>query len=168
MSDSGDYTLRWRGRESGPFAREEIDRQLDEHEIGMGHEIFYRDAWITLEEFYAGQQGRNAPPPSVAPHDAPPPHRATDTVKAAPAPPRAALPSHATAPRHRWLFALMAVLVGFTGAHNFYARQWLTGVLQLLLTVATYLMGFGILASWVWAVVEAIVVQKDGNGIEMI
>ena len=43
---------------------------LDEHEIGMGHEILYQDEWITLEEFFAalrkaaapaGADGRNRP-----------------------------------------------------------------------------------------------------------
>ena len=41
-------------------------------------------------------------------------------------------------------------------------------MLQLLLSVATSLMGFGIIASWVWAMVEAVVVRKDGDGVEMI
>lgn len=60
------------------------------------------------------------------------------------------------------------MLAGFSGAHNFYARQWLTGLLQLLLSVATYLMGFGIIASWLWAMVEAVAVRRDGHGVEMI
>jgi hypothetical protein len=44
----------------------------------------------------------------------------------------------------------------------------LTGLLQLLLSVATCLMGFGIIASWIWAIAEAVFVRKDGNGIDMI
>jgi TM2 domain-containing membrane protein YozV len=60
------------------------------------------------------------------------------------------------------------VLAGYSGVHNFYARQWLTGLLQLLLSVATYLMGFGIVASWLWAMVEAVVVRRDGYGVDMI
>jgi len=71
-------------------------------------------------------------------------------------------------PRHRMVFALLGVFVGFLGLHNFYARQWLTGLLQLLLSVATILMGFGIIASWLWAMAEAIIVRKDGDGIDMI
>ena len=66
------------------------------------------------------------------------------------------------------VFALLGVLAGFVGAHNFYARQWLTGLLQLLLSVATYLMGFGIIASWIWAMAEAVFVRKDGHDVEMI
>ena len=71
-------------------------------------------------------------------------------------------------PRRRLLFAFLAIVAGFVGAHNFYARQWLTGLLQLLLSVATCLMGFGIIASWIWAMAEAVFVRKDGDGIEMI
>ena len=29
-------------------------------------------------------------------------------------------------------------------------------------------MGFGIIASWLWAMVEALLVRKDGHGVEMI
>jgi len=63
---------------------------------------------------------------------------------------------------------LLAVFAGFTGAHNFYARQWMTGLLQLLLSVATSLMSFGIIASWLWAIVEALAVRRDGHGNDMI
>ena len=71
-------------------------------------------------------------------------------------------------PRRRLVFALLAVLLGFSGAHNYYARQWLTGLLQLLLSVATFLLGFGIIASWIWALIEAVMVRRDANGEEMI
>ena len=60
------------------------------------------------------------------------------------------------------------MFTGFLGVHNFYARQWLTGLLQLLLSIATYLMGFGIIASWLWAMVEAVFVRKDADGVDMI
>ena len=71
-------------------------------------------------------------------------------------------------PRRRLVFALLAVFLGFSGAHNFYARQWMTGMLQLLLSVATSLMNFGIIAAWLWAIVEAVVVRRDGHGNDMI
>ena len=51
MSDSPEYTLRWRGRQSGPYPVSEINRMLDDHKIGMGHEIFCEDEWITLEMY---------------------------------------------------------------------------------------------------------------------
>lgn len=175
MSEFGEYKLRWRGRESGPFSVEEINRRLDDHEIGMGHEVFYEQDWITVEQFL---EALSAPPPAPAPWPVAAEPAAPVTPIAPPAAPTPVVriklsraeedvpvPSDA---RHRLVFALLAIVAGFAGLHNFYARQWLTGLLQLLLSVATYLMGFGIIASWIWAIVEAIFVHKDGNGIDMI
>src|SRR5207302_3568641 len=71
-------------------------------------------------------------------------------------------------PRYRLVYALLGILLGFVGLHNYYARHWLTGLVQLLLSIATFLLGFGIIAPWLWALVETLVVRKDGNGIEMI
>jgi len=181
MSDTQEYTLRWRGRPSGPYPIAEINRMLDEHEIGMGHEILYEDEWITLEEFLSALRKASAP---AAPRSRP----AVPTIALAPlagtmqgekgSPVRIKVSVTPVAdvtrrteqgrPRYHLLFALLAVLAGYSGAHNFYARQWLTGLLQLLLSVATYLMGFGIVASWLWAMVEAVVVRRDGHGVDMI
>jgi len=183
MSDSREYALRWRGRQSGPYPVAEINRMLDEHEIGMGHEILYQDEWITLEEFFpAIEKAAAAAPPGQRPvaatrdlaPEAPPAPREKISIKVSMTPTAegAGEPAQAGAkqgrPRYRLLFALLAVFAGFSGLHNFYARQWLTGLLQVLLCVATSLMGFGIVASWLWAMVEAVVVRKDGHGIEMI
>src|SRR5215831_4435265 len=52
MSDFQEYLLRWRGREMGPYSVEQINRKLDDHEIGMGHEIQSEGKWISLEEFF--------------------------------------------------------------------------------------------------------------------
>jgi hypothetical protein len=185
MSEPEEYTLRWRGREVGPFPLPEINRQLDEHEIGIGHEILYQDKWITLEEFLALLPKPAAPKPTQAlsshpaavaapPIPVPPPasrERSSPLrfkVSLSPPAPPPARVGPALRPRYRLLFAFLAIMAGFIGLHNFYARQWLTGLLQLLLSVATFLMGFGIIASWLWAMVEAITVHKDGEGIQMI
>ncbi len=191
MSEPQQYTLRWRGRETGPFPVSEINRMLDEHEIGMGHEILSGDKWITLEDFFASPPKPSAPPPAQPPSSPtaakspwPTIPGPTLTLKGKTSPPPAKSPVFKPAelpqapagigmapgvrPRHRLVFALLGVFLGFLGAHNFYARQWLTGMLQLLLSLATLLMGFGIIATWVWAVVEAVVVRKDGDGLEMI
>jgi TM2 domain-containing membrane protein YozV len=70
--------------------------------------------------------------------------------------------------RRRLVYGFLAILFGFCGLHNYYARHWLTGVLQLLLSIATLLLGFGVIAAWLWAIVEAIAVRKDGQGMDMI
>jgi len=183
MSESQEYTLRWRGREVGPYPVSEINRQLDDHEIGMGHEIYYQEKWITLEEFFAalpkpGIPTPAQPPPGVRPvptafsattREKPSPLRIKVSVSpVVPLPVRADGKGRDLRPRYRLVFALLGVFAGFVGMHNFYARQWLTGLLQLLLSIATYLMGFGIIASWLWAMAEAVFVRKDGDGIDMI
>jgi TM2 domain-containing membrane protein YozV len=186
MSDSEAYSLRWRGRQSGPYPVSEINRMLDDHVIGMGHEILHKEEWITLEEFFSALRKSAAPavqrqkPPvpilALASVAGPVPgdkgssvHIKVSVTPAAkggggPAQPR----TNKGRPRYRLLFAFLAVFAGFLGLHNFYARQWLTGLLQLLLSVATALMGFGIIASWLWAMAEAVMVRKDGRGVEMI
>jgi TM2 domain-containing membrane protein YozV len=179
-SETEQYKLRWRGRESGPYPLSEINRMLDQHEIGTGHEILHEQKWIVLGDFFAAP-AKPAPAPvpmpelpaveaprnrSVAP--APKPATVSFKVSVTPAEQRlrnaeiAALP-----PRNRLVFAFLAICLGFAGIHNFYARQWLTGLLQFLLSIATSLLGFGIIAAWLWAMVEALVVRKDGHGIEM-
>ena len=178
MSDSPEYTLRWRGRQSGPHPVSEINRLLDDHKIGMGHEILCEDEWITLEQFFSNMQKAAATPKSRTTPAVPtiPLAPMAPQLREKPSPVRVKVSVIPTAepgageghPRHRLVFALLAVFTGFLGLHNFYARQWLTGLLQILLTVATWLMGFGIIASMLWAMVEAVLVRHDGHGIEMI
>lgn len=202
MSDAPEYSLRWRGRQFGPFSLAEINRQLDEHQIGMGHEILYDGKWISLEEFFVAlrelaattamptqkpslpQPAAGLPPaitqtpailqakPALPPL---PGAKSSSTVPQSPLAAASSAPAQApsgpqalTRPRRRLVFALLGVFLGFLGLHNFYARNWLTGLLQLLLSLATYLLGFGIIVPWLWALVEAVLVRKDGNGIEMI
>jgi TM2 domain-containing membrane protein YozV len=179
MSGSQEYELRWRGRQSGPYPVSEINRMLDDHEIGMGHEILYLNEWITLEEFFAAlqksaaeaaqQQHAVIPTVPFAPAWSPPQREKGSSlrikVSVTPTPPAVVKEGRR---RYRLLFAFLALFAGYAGAHNFYARQWLTGLLQLLLSVATSLMGFGIIASWLWAMVEALLVRRDGHGVEMI
>lgn len=50
MSDE-QFRLRWKGKISGPYPRRQIERKIQEHEIGMFHEINVDDEWITVREF---------------------------------------------------------------------------------------------------------------------
>jgi TM2 domain-containing membrane protein YozV len=179
MSETQEYSLRWRGRQSGPYPVSEINRMLDDHEIGVEHEILCQDAWITLEEFFSITQKADDPAPPapkpaiptmpLAPQPVPLPREKSSSLRfKVSVTPAAQAGAKEGRPRYRLAFAMLAVLAGFSGAHNFYARQWLTGLLQLLLSVATSLMGFGIIASWLWAMAEAVIVRKDGHGVEMI
>jgi len=187
MSESSEYTLRWRGRQSGPYTIERINRLLDDHQIGMGHEIQYEEQWISLQEFFARRKAAEPPARSAPPaargagHETKPPFKTTRPAAASPVETSAAPGSAAESPnprptqdapatgrpRFRLVYALLAILLGFSGAHNYYARHWLTGLLQLLLSIATVLLGFGIIAPWLWALVEAVVVRRDGLGRDM-
>jgi TM2 domain-containing membrane protein YozV len=176
------YQLRWRGRTSGPYPLAEINRMLDEHDIGMGHEILHQGKWMVLEEFFAAAIPQPLPAPEPAKVDT----FKRQPVTLAPREKKRALSfkvsvasnteveteagqmvAQLARPRNRMVFAFLAICLGFLGVHNFYARQWLTGLLQVLLSIATSLMGFGIIAPWLWAMIEALVVRKDGDGIEM-
>lgn len=183
---------------------QQLNQKLDEHEIGMGHEICCEDQWITLEEFFArlkSEQAAAAPPaannppafltlatsPSNPPLAGKPGQVPTSAAEAGagpitgggekagairlsvtPAPLVMKRPGLSTPPRRRLVYAFLGICFGFLGLHNYYARHWLTGLLQLLLSIATFLLGFGIIAPWLWALAEAILVRKDGNGNEMI
>ena len=207
MSDAQHYTLRWRGREMGPYSLEEINRKLDDHQIGTGHEILSDGEWMTLERFLEGEQppasGSAAvqavspakpstaytPPPtsssgvklpgvapattrpgSVVPGSGEPVSERVPRlpIEPAPEPGEEITELFVAKPRLRLVYALLGIFFGFAGVHNYYARHWLTGLLQMLLSIATCLLGYGVIASWVWAVVEAVLVRKDGNDLEMI
>jgi len=194
MNESPAYLLRWRGREFGPCTVPEINRKLDDHEIGLGHEILFQSRWISVEEFLAAGKtdlkgpdeatGRARSQPAVNPSgEAPRPASGASEPAGATTPLKSAPPGTQTAPtelpvapageegrphpRRRLVYVSLALLTGFLGLHNFYARHWLTGIIQLLISVASSLLGFGVIAPWIWAMVEAIVVHQDGDEMEM-
>lgn len=68
--------------------------------------------------------------------------------------------------RRRWLFVLLAIVLGQIGIHNFYAGHNFRGICQLILTLVT----FGWL-SWfmfVLNVCEAIFVTHDADGNKLV
>ena len=156
MSDSETYLLRWRGRVSGPFAIEIILQKLGDHEIGVWHEIQHQGAWSTVEEFLAlrEQTAREEAQPRAPiqaeeqKHEEAPVHQefaplplATPTMPAGGTP--VAQPLYR--PKSMKLFCFLGLTLGFAGAHNFYAGYWGTAIAQVLLTVVTCWLGFGIL-----------------------
>lgn len=64
--------------------------------------------------------------------------------------------------RRRWLFVLLAIVLGQIGIHNFYVGHNFRGICQLLLTLVT----FGWLSWFMFAlnVCEAIFVTRDADG----
>ena len=69
--------------------------------------------------------------------------------------------------RKRMVFALLGLILGFLGAHNFYAGYLAKGVAQLALTLGASWLGFGWILTWLWAFCEIILVHTDRKGVLM-
>jgi hypothetical protein len=65
MSEPQQYTLHWRGRESGPFSLGQIKRKIASGEVSLEHEILVNGHWTTLSEFLASQSDGGQPAPTV-------------------------------------------------------------------------------------------------------
>ncbi len=174
MSEAS-YPLRWRGRQTEPLSLAEIQRRLERREIGMWHEIQANGRWMTLDEFYVllAAQGTASPAPRTT--DSPPGLlrlAGADASNAGPAgggrldalpvPPPVAAESQPGRPR--WTYVLLALATGMVGLHSFFAGYWRRGIAQAALCVATCWLGYGVVATWLWAVGEAIWIRRDARG----
>ena len=175
MNKPGPFHRRWRGQISGPYSQQEILQKLDEHDIGLWHEIGRNGEWTTLGECVDQQKREREAAAKPPPEDRP---RAAAKAQAM----RVELPS-AKAPgdapgsrpstldprpiRSIKLFVLLGALVGFTGAHNFYAGYRGTAIAQLVLAGLTLALGFGFFISWLWALIELLIVHIDARGVRM-
>jgi len=65
--------------------------------------------------------------------------------------------------KNRSTFIVLGALLGFFGAHNFYAGYKRKAVGQLCLTA--FSLGFAGVMSWVWAVIDVCTVDRDSEGI---
>jgi hypothetical protein len=45
------FLVRWRGQKQGPYTAEVIERKLASNEIGLLHEIYHNDRWLTIRDF---------------------------------------------------------------------------------------------------------------------
>jgi len=61
-------------------------------------------------------------------------------------------------------YVLFAIFLGAFGAHNFYAGYVKKAVIQCCLTVLTFFMASPFV--WVWALVEACLVEQDADGVK--
>lgn len=116
-------------------------------------------------------------PPPPRPAGAPPPPRASGVLYSS-QPPVITYPTfggyaapppviHSYTPRKsRVVFVLLAVFLGAFGGHNFYAGYVRKGVIQLCITLFSCFAGFFI--SWIWAIVEACMVDRDEDGIAFV
>ncbi len=68
--------------------------------------------------------------------------------------------------KSRVVFVLLAVLLGAFGGHNFYAGHVKKAVIQLCITVFSCFLASPV--SWIWAVVEACIVDRDDDGVAFV
>jgi TM2 domain-containing membrane protein YozV len=65
--------------------------------------------------------------------------------------------------KDRVAYVLLAVFLGNLGIHNFYAGYTSRAVTQLLICLLTC--GIGGIATWIWAIIEAVTVEQDAKGV---
>jgi len=73
-----------------------------------------------------------------------------------------AQPVSGTAYKSRTTYIVLGIFLGWLGIHNFYAGYTGRAVGQLCLTVLT--LGILGMVSWIWAIVEICIVEKDSTG----
>ena len=64
--------------------------------------------------------------------------------------------------KSRTTYIVLGIFLGALGIHNFYAGYTGRAVGQLCLTVLT--VGYLGIASWIWAIIEICIVEKDSTG----
>ena len=60
------------------------------------------------------------------------------------------------------IYVVFALFFGAFGIHNFYANRWGRGLIQLILTVGTGMMGAVI--SSLWSIINIFTIETDGDG----
>jgi len=90
------------------------------------------------------------------------PTAAPNPLPAAPAA-YAAAPVYASAHKSRTSYIVLGIFLGSLGVHNFYAGYTGRAVGQLCLTVLT--LGYLGIVSWIWAIIEICIVEKDSTGL---
>jgi len=75
----------------------------------------------------------------------------------------AGVPGYGRSYKSRTSYIVLGIFLGALGIHNFYAGYTRRGVGQLCLSVLT--LGYLAIASWIWAIVEICIVEKDGTGL---
>lgn len=73
-------------------------------------------------------------------------------------------PAIASAPKSRTVYILLAVFLGAYGVHNFYAGDKKAGLIKLLVSVLTCFIGA--IPMFIWAIVDAVNVKQDAQGVQ--
>jgi TM2 domain-containing membrane protein YozV len=115
---------------------------------------------------YAPPPAPYAPPPPPPPQYAPQMTFGGYAVPAPPVPPPMAFhPPMQVRSKSRTTFILLGIFLGAFGAHNFYAGYKGRAIAQLAITICTVFICS--IISWIWAIVEVCIVDRDARGISM-
>jgi TM2 domain-containing membrane protein YozV len=68
--------------------------------------------------------------------------------------------------KDRTTYVLLGVFFGIFGVHNFYAGYTGRAIAQLVITLGTLFLGSFV--TWIWALIEVCVVERDGRNIDMV
>ena len=70
--------------------------------------------------------------------------------------------NHHNGQKSQLIYVVFALFFGAFGIHNFYANRWGRGLIQLILTVGTGMLGAVI--SSLWSVINIFTIETDGDG----
>jgi TM2 domain-containing membrane protein YozV len=107
-----------------------------------------------------------SPPPLPPPTGTAPPPPPMGQVRNSSAPSALVDYYSANRPKTRVVFVLLGIFFGIFGVHNFYAGYVRKGVAQLCTTLFTCF--YGAIVSWIWAIAEVCIVNKDADGVQFI
>jgi len=117
---------------------------------------------------YSGPLGLSqaaAPAPAQSAGGAPP--ASTPYAYGQPAPPLGyqyvAPAAYGRSQKNRTAYIVLGIFLGALGIHNFYAGYVGRGIGQLCLTIFT--LGYLGVISWIWAIIEICIVEKDSTGL---
>jgi TM2 domain-containing membrane protein YozV len=91
------------------------------------------------------------------------PAAASSPLQSAPPAYPYAAPVYGSTHKSRTSYIVLGIFLGALGVHNFYAGYTARAVGQLCLTVLT--LGYLAVVSWIWAIVEICIVEKDSAGL---
>lgn len=88
---------------------------------------------------------------------------ATARAPMTPAAPQYTSTAYGRSYKSRTTYIVLGIFLGALGVHNFYAGYTGRAVGQLCLTVLT--LGYLGIVSWIWAIIEICIVEKDSTGL---
>jgi TM2 domain-containing membrane protein YozV len=106
------------------------------------------------------------PPPPIAGTGIAPPPQAGSVPQVQQGPNSLAHYYPVAQPKTRVIFVLLGIFLGIFGVHNFYAGYVKKGAIQLCVTLLSCF--YGAVISWIWAIAEICMVNKDAEGTQFV